>query len=121
MRRTLLLFVGAVSFAGTAAFADVPKTANGMLVDEDGHTLYTFDNDKTPGVSTCTGACASNWPPAQADSYDQSRGDWSLVNTADGKHQWAYKGHPLYRFAADQKTGDHKGDGIKGVWHTAKP
>ena len=28
-----------------------------------GKTLYTFAND-TAGVSTCTGDCATNWPPS---------------------------------------------------------
>lgn len=106
-----------------AATAEQPKTANGMLVDEDGMTLYIFDGDaKAPsGASACTGQCATIWPAAKADDYDKASGDWTLVKTADGKQQWAYKGHRLYRFTKDAKQGDKNGDGFKGMWHIAKP
>jgi predicted lipoprotein with Yx(FWY)xxD motif len=104
-----------------ASLAEAPKIMHGMLVDEDGKTLYTFDKDTVPGKSACTGNCATTWPAAAADSYDKASGDWSLVSTADGKRQWAYKGHPLYRYAADKNPGDTKGDGFKGMWHAAKP
>src|SRR5687767_791267 len=33
-----------------------------ILTDSAGLTLYTFDRD-TPGVSNCSGGCASTWPP----------------------------------------------------------
>ncbi|MFY0104123.1 hypothetical protein ABTP95_19980 [Acinetobacter baumannii] len=39
----------------------------------------------------------------------------------DGKGQWAYKGHPLYRWSKDQKPGDTTGDGVIGAWHVARP
>jgi predicted lipoprotein with Yx(FWY)xxD motif len=84
-------------------------------------TLYTFDKDTTPGVSACTGGCMSYWPAAVASPSDKPSGDWTLIPSADGKQQWAYKGHPLYRYAADKQAGDAKGDGFKDVWHTAKP
>lgn len=106
-----------------ATMAEQPKTANGMLVDEDGMTLYTFDADAKAagGASACTGQCATTWPAAKADSYDKASGDWTLVKAADGTHQWAYRGHRLYRFAKDAKPGDKNGDGVKGLWHIAKP
>jgi predicted lipoprotein with Yx(FWY)xxD motif len=104
-----------------SAFAETPKVNNGRIVNADGMTLYTFDKDVTPGVSACTGGCMSNWPAATADSTDKPSGDWSLLPRADGAQQWAYKGHPLYRYAADKQAGDAKGDGFKDVWHIAKP
>ena len=104
------------------ALAEKPMPRGGMLVDEHGMTLYTLDADaKAGGASACTGQCASIWPAALADDYDKAGGDWSFTQTADGKHQWAYKGQRLYRFAKDEKPGDSKGDGIKNVWHIAKP
>lgn len=107
----------------TTAWAEQPKVGQGMLVDEDGMTLYTFDADAKAagGASACAGACATIWPAATADSYDKPSGDWTLVKTADGKEQWAYKGHRLYRFSKDTKKGEANGDGFKGVWHVAKP
>ena len=120
MRKTIFLLLSCATLAGPA-LAEAPKAVKGMLVDADGRTLYTFDKDTVPGKSACEGGCAANWPAAQADSYDKAAGDWSFVTGADGKRQWAYKGHPLYRFAMDQKPGDATGDGKGGMWHTAKP
>jgi predicted lipoprotein with Yx(FWY)xxD motif len=74
-----------------------------------------------PGKSACTGPCASLWPAETADSYDKPSGDWTFLDAPGGKHQWAYKGHPLYRYANDKHPGEAAGDGFKGVWHTAKP
>jgi len=102
------------------AFAAAPKAANGMLVDDKGMTLYTFDKDTTPGKSACSGACAAIWPAAMASPSDTASGDLGLMPTADGK-QWTYKGHPLYRYASDKKAGDMSGDNFKDVWHTVKP
>ncbi|HEY9281249.1 MAG TPA: hypothetical protein VIP51_14340 [Eoetvoesiella sp.] len=121
MRKTsaLFLLLACAGLAG-AASAEVPKINNGQWVDENGATLYTFDKD-TKDKSACDAACAKNWPPALADSYDKASGEWSFVQTHDGKRQWAYKGQPLYRFMMDKKPGDATGDGIKGVWHIAKP
>jgi predicted lipoprotein with Yx(FWY)xxD motif len=119
-----LACVAAVACAiPVAALAEQPKTANGMLVDEDGMTLYTFDADAkaADGASACKDQCATIWPAAKADDYDKASGNWTLVKTADGKQQWAYNGHRLYRFTKDAKPGDKNGDGVKGVWHIAKP
>ncbi|MBN3786878.1 hypothetical protein [Burkholderia sp. Ac-20353] len=103
-----------------ATFAEPPKISNGMVVDDDGMTLYMFDKDTAPGKSTCTGGCATNWPAALADPYDKATGDWGLISVG-GKQQWTYKGHPLYRFAKDKQPGQRNGDGISGMWHTVKP
>lgn len=59
-----------------AVFAEAPKVTNGMIVDDDGMTLYTFDKDTAQGKSACTGACATMWPAALADPYDKASGDW---------------------------------------------
>jgi predicted lipoprotein with Yx(FWY)xxD motif len=119
MRKTLL-FLAAIALSHTA-FADMPKATDGRLVYSEGYTLYTFDKDTTPGQSACSGACAKKWPAAQAGAGDKAMGDWTVINGADGVKQWAYKGHPLYRFADDKKPGDTAGDGFRDVWHTAKP
>ena len=119
MRKTLLCV--ALLALQQGAFAEPPKVVDGRFVTSDGMTLYTFDKDTSPGVSACTGGCASNWPAALASPSDKPSGDWTLIPSADGKQQWAYKGRPLYRFAADKQAGDVKGDGFKDVWPTAKP
>lgn len=122
MRKTLFCLSTLTLLAlQQAAFAEAPKVVDGRFVTADGMTLYTFDKDTTPGASACTGGCMSYWPAAVASPSDKPSGDWTLIPSTDGKQQWAYKGHPLYRYAADKQAGDMKGDGFKDMWHTAKP
>lgn len=113
----LLLLCAGLS---SPALAEPPKTQDGHFVDAQGATLYTFDKD-TKGKSNCADTCAQKWPPAIAAQDDVASGDWTFVESHDGKRQWAYKGMPLYLFAKDEKPGDTKGDGAGGVWHLAKP
>ncbi|CRI59749.1 hypothetical protein CCOS191_5213 [Pseudomonas sp. CCOS 191] len=92
-----------------------------MWVDHDGMTLYTYDDDAS-GKSTCNGKCAENWPPLMVKQSDEAPKDkWTHVTRDDGSMQWAYDGKPLYTFVKDKKAGDTTGDGIKDVWHIAKP
>lgn len=95
---------------------------SGVLTNPEGMTLYVFDKDAAgSGKSACNGDCAANWPPLMAAAGDKASGDYSIVVRDDGGRQWAYKGKPLYRWVKDQKPGDTTGDGVKNVWHTAKP
>ncbi len=111
-----------LAVASLGALAAPGMAKDGTLVDAKGMTLYTFDNDPAgAGKSECNGACAQNWPPLAAAASDKSEGDWSVIARADGSHQWAYKGKPVYTWSKDQKAGDRTGDGFRGVWHVAKP
>ena len=62
-----------------------------------------------------------DWPTVQAADADRASGDYSIVTRDDGSRQWAYKGKPLYFWSKDAKPGDNSGDGVKGVWHIARP
>ena len=118
---------GSGNASGTPA---PPKTANGqpatlgvanenlgkILVDSQGRTLYLFQKDSGT-TSTCTGACATDWPPLRANGKPTvgSGANASMVATSarsDGKPQVTYNGHPLYLFAGDQKPGDTNGQGL---------
>jgi predicted lipoprotein with Yx(FWY)xxD motif len=111
----------ALASASLVVFAQ-PKVVNGVLTDSSGLTLYVFDNDATvPGKSACTGVCLNMWTPLLAESGVKAAGDYSLITRDDGKRQWAYKGKPLYRWYNDKKPGDQDGDGLRRVWHVAKP
>jgi predicted lipoprotein with Yx(FWY)xxD motif len=107
--------------AGGAALAqDAPaKKTGGMMTNNAGMTLYTFDKD-AGGKSACNGPCATNWPPLMAGADAKASGDWSVITRDDGSKQWAYKGKPLYQWSKDQKAGDMTGDGFNGVWHAVK-
>lgn len=123
-RFAAIMAVGVVAAIGAARAAEPAKpmdTAMGkVLTDPKGMTLYTFDNDKA-GTSACYDACAQNWPPLAAPGDAAASGDWSVISRTDGSRQWAYKGKPLYLWIKDAKPGDTTGDGVKGVWHVAKP
>ena len=126
MKKRIQMFAAAATvvtaFASLAssAYAAVPKEANGMFVDENGMTLYTFDKDTKGGPSACTGGCAQAWPAAMAGASDQPSGKWTM-EAADGGKQWAYDGKRVYRFAKDTKPGDKNGDNFRDVWHVVKP
>jgi predicted lipoprotein with Yx(FWY)xxD motif len=122
-RTASLLTLTASLLGACAALASPPaKVADGTLVGANGMTLYTFDKDTAgSGKSVCNGPCATNWPPLMAADTDKADGDYSVVTRDDGKKQWALKGKPLYFWAKDAKPGDKTGEGVLGLWHTAKP
>ena len=116
-----LLLAAAFTLPGMAFAADPAMTKDGMLVDHNGMTLYTFAKD-AGGKSMCNDKCATNWPPLAAESTAKDMGKWTMVKRDDGTMQWAYGGKPLYTFVMDKKAGDATGDGkMDGAWKVAKP
>ena len=126
---TRIALAAALALAPTLSFAAAhiaPVVQTGKLGDQvflmDGAkmTLYTFDKDGK-NTSNCYDQCAVNWPPLTADAgMDLPRG-FRLIERNDGTMQVAYKGKPLYLWIKDEKPGDMTGDGVKGVWHVARP
>jgi len=114
-----LLLAACASLGGAPAPA---KVADGVWVNADGRTLYTFDRDTAgSGKSVCNGPCATNWPPLAAAADAAPSGDWTVVVRDDGGRQWAYKGKPMYTWIKDQKPGDRTGEGVNNVWRIARP
>lgn len=105
---------------------DTSASFGNYLVASNGHTVYTFANDSS-SLSTCTGTCATTWPPytvsASSNLLAESMvgGTLGTIKRADGSTQLTYNGHPLYYYAGDTVLGGTKGEGIGGVWHVAKP
>lgn len=123
MNRYLTAALAMMLAAGQALAAPAVTAgagADAMLTNEDGMTLYIFDKDAA-GVSNCAGECVALWPILEAGAADMDEGDFSVIDRADGKKQWTYKGKPLYTFVKDTAAGDVTGDGVKGVWHIARP
>jgi predicted lipoprotein with Yx(FWY)xxD motif len=117
--RTAAGMLGAALVLSACASMSSPmvKSADGVLVNEAGMTLYTFDKDEAgSGKSACTGPCAALWPavPATASSY---AAPYSVITRDDGTRQLARQGKPLYLFAQDTRPGERKGDNVKNVWH----
>ena len=127
MVRKVVLLTAALVLAGCAQMAGMTgsapaRTVEGVLVNQDGMTLYTFDKDAAgSGKSVCNGPCATNWPPLMASADAQASGGWTIITRDDGGKQWAYNGKPLYRWIKDQKPGDRTGDGFNNAWRLARP
>lgn len=118
----LLLSASAFLLSATTALAsDLPlKKVDGILVNGSGMTVYSFDKDAAgSGKSVCVAACATIWPPVAAMS-DSVAAPYSVVTRDDGVKQLAYKGKPIYLYAADQVPGQRNGDNLKGIWHVVK-
>jgi predicted lipoprotein with Yx(FWY)xxD motif len=96
------------------------SAAGAVLTDQNGMTLYTYDEDMS-GSSSCTGLCAAAWPPVYAQDAAQPAGHLTVVARPDGSKQWAKDGMPLYTYDQDKKPGDIKGDGVEGTWHIVRP
>jgi predicted lipoprotein with Yx(FWY)xxD motif len=127
---------------GNSSSAAPPKTSDGrsatigvaneglgkILVNSQGRTLYLFQRD-TGTTSTCTGACAADWPPLLENGTPAigSGANASMIRTTtrpDGKRQITYNRHPLYTFAKDKKAGDTNGQGLSafgGLWYAVSP
>jgi predicted lipoprotein with Yx(FWY)xxD motif len=114
---------------GSSATVSVANTGLGkVLVDSQGNTLYLFEQD-TGTKSTCSGGCATQWPPLRASGKPTVGGGLkaSLIGTtprSDGKSQVTYDGHPLYTFAGDSQSGDTNGQGINAfgaLWYVLSP
>jgi predicted lipoprotein with Yx(FWY)xxD motif len=103
--------------AGRAASLKTRHASIGIfLTDSKGRTVYLFQKDKT-SKSTCTGDCATNWPPLLTTGKPKATGavKANLLGTtkrADGTTQVTYNKHPLYYFSGDKKAGDHTGQGL---------
>jgi predicted lipoprotein with Yx(FWY)xxD motif len=109
---------GSASSQGSTATVNTRHTSLGtILVDAKGRTLYLFQKDKTTR-STCSGACATNWPPTTVHGKPKAGGGVaaSRLGTSkrsDGRTQVTYGGHPLYTFLGDgNKPGATKGQGF---------
>jgi predicted lipoprotein with Yx(FWY)xxD motif len=108
------------------AIAQDPKLG-AYLTGEDGKSLYLLTADAA-NKTTCTGGCASAWPPFELDPGETVTPGTGVTGTLatmtradDGKQQVTYNGIPLYYFGKDTKAGDIGGQGVKGVWFLAAP
>jgi predicted lipoprotein with Yx(FWY)xxD motif len=108
----------------SATVAVANSDLGNVLVDAQGRTLYLFGADMGT-TSTCSGACAQEWPPLMAGAAATvGNGAKALLlgttTRSDGSKQITYNGHPVYLFAGDHKAGDTNGQGITafgGTWY----
>ncbi len=94
-------------------------SAGTFLTAPNGMTLYVHAGD-TATTSTCTGTCATSWPPltvaagALPAAGTGAAGTLGTLTRADGARQVTYNGQPLYLWQGDAKAGDATGDGVNG-------
>lgn len=100
----------AVQAAKRTTTVKVVKTRYGrILVDGRGRALYLFTRERSP-TARCYGACAAAWPVFYAGGTVKAGTGASrnLIGTSrrrDGRRQVTYKGHPLYYYVSDRRSG----------------
>jgi predicted lipoprotein with Yx(FWY)xxD motif len=99
-----------------------------ILTDSQGNTVYVFAKD-SKGMSNCSGACASIWPPVTT-SGKPTTGSGALAaklgttKRSDGSTQVTYGGRPLYTYTGDSSPGDVTGNGLDlygAKWYAVQP
>jgi predicted lipoprotein with Yx(FWY)xxD motif len=123
---------GGASSASTTSAAPVSVTAKSsklgliLAAGPKRKTVYLFEND-TGSASSCSGGCASVWPPVTGTATAGAgavSADLGTITRSDGTTQVTYKGHPLYFFARDGDAGDSYGEGLKSFgasWYVLTP
>lgn len=86
-----------------------------FLTDGSGRAVYLWAADGM-NKSTCSGACASAWPPVMAKGQLTASGgakaaDLGTITRPGGGKQVTYDGHALYFFAGDSGPGQTSGQG----------
>ncbi len=104
------------SAAGGEDVATGKTSVGTVLVDGDGRTLYAFAAD-TEGTSSCTDACATDWPPVKAGSGTPSHTEdvtatLGTTTRPDGSTQLTVDGWPMYTYAGDDQAGQATGQGL---------
>ncbi len=105
-------------------------TVGAVLVNSEGHTLYTFAPDQRSKV-TCVSSCAAVWPPLKLASSETAAGSPQLKASLlasdpdpEGGRVVTYAGWPLYTYAADGTAGQDNGQAIEangGRWYVIAP
>jgi predicted lipoprotein with Yx(FWY)xxD motif len=113
---------GASNGGGTTTTAAIvgsesSPTFGMVLTGPNGMTLYTHAGDSATS-STCTGACATAWPPLETKGQPTAKagitGQLGTLTRPDGTTQVTYGGLPLYYWQGDTKAGDTTGNGVEG-------
>jgi predicted lipoprotein with Yx(FWY)xxD motif len=96
-----------------------------ILVNNAGMTVYIFTADH-PNQATCSGGCASVWPPLTVPQGTKPVGGPGVKNLGtigSGKsRQVTWDKHPLYLYALDTGPGVVNGNGVKEgsfIWYAA--
>jgi len=126
----IALFAVSAAIAATRVAVTVKVAHNAtlntsILVDQSGRTLYHITTDTGKKV-TCTGACATIWPPLTVPKGTKAAAGSGVVKSKlgtiirpDGRTQVTYAGLTLYRYSGDSKPGQAKGEGFQKIWYVS--
>ena len=104
---------GGASASGATVITTASSSAGTFLTSGSGRAIYLWAKD-TGGMSACTGACASAWPPVTGTATaagSAKASDLGTITRSDGSKQVTYDGHPLYYFVGDSGPGTATGQG----------
>jgi predicted lipoprotein with Yx(FWY)xxD motif len=97
--------------------ADLPQgpvfvTKNGMTIYKQLPDIGGWGHAKKQAdvIGSCVYQCPEDYPPLKAPADAAPVGDFTIVTSATGIRQWAYKGVPLQTFAYDRNPGDTLGE-----------
>ncbi len=122
---SVLALVSVASAQGTPTVGLRSTSLGSVLTNSQGRTLYVLTADSA-GKSTCTGACATAWPPLTVKSGQTPAAGSGVTATlgtitrSDGTVQVTANGLPLYTFVRDAKARDVNGQGVNafgGTWY----
>jgi predicted lipoprotein with Yx(FWY)xxD motif len=120
---------GSASASGSSGHGGMMKvettSAGKVLANPHGLTVYYYTGDKPhSGVSSCTGSCATAWPPVvapvQVPASVKLAGSPGAIVRPNGVRQVTINGYPIYRYAEDKAPGQALGNGVGGEWHVIK-
>ena len=87
-----------------------------MLVTDKRYSVYSWDNDGKD-KSNCHDDCNLTWVPVAAPESAKAHGEWTVVESAPGVRQWAFRHKPLYTYARDTVTQSQDGSYDNPGWH----
>lgn len=85
-----------------------------VLLEGPGLVVYTFTGDKRGKAGTCTGACATIWPPVRGVP-EVARGVKIAGKFGRIHGQVTYNGWPLYLFTGEKSHQNHADSSFKVV------
>jgi predicted lipoprotein with Yx(FWY)xxD motif len=106
---------GAGGSSSVAMVTATPGSKSAFLTDGAGRAVYVWAADPK-NMSSCGGACASEWPPLTTTGTPKAGGgvtaaDLGTITRSDGAKQVTYNGHPLYTYAGDTGPAQTTGQG----------
>src|SRR5690606_29166163 len=88
-----------------------------QLLTDESYSVYAFEGDDVDNLA-CTDDCLQIWKPLLAPAMAGNlKGEWSVVERAQGVRQWVFRGMPLYTYSLDSDTSSLEGSDVPGLFN----